>query len=210
MDPSGTNFKKPSCKKPSFKKPRLSYSLLLAAAVLLNAQSTVPGRAKGVPNFHRVNEHIYRGGQPSEAGLEALHAMGVKTVLDLRPTTERTVHEDKLLESRGMKYVNIPMPALGAPTLESVQNAIQVLTTDKAWPIFVHCQRGADRTGTVVACYRIQMEGWTSIRAMQEAEHLGLAPFQTGKKHFILSWNPPSGKGSIDSLVPVAPSTSSH
>ena len=70
--------------------------------------------------------------------------------------------------------------------------------SDKAWPVFIHCQRGADRTGTVIACYRILTQGWTNAQAMKEAESLGLASFQTGKKHFILGWNPPPPGRSLD------------
>jgi len=39
---------------------------------------------RGVPNFHTVNDNIYRGGQPSDEGLRALASAGVKTIVDLR------------------------------------------------------------------------------------------------------------------------------
>jgi hypothetical protein len=40
--------------------------------------------APGVPNFHQVNAHLYRGGQPNDAGWSSLAKLGVKTVVDLR------------------------------------------------------------------------------------------------------------------------------
>ncbi len=188
-------------------RPTIICALVAAAGALLQAQQPVPDHVKGLPNFHQVNEHIYRGGQPSADGLAALRTMGVKTVLDLRPPAERGARENNLLEGWGLKYINIPMPALGAPTLESVQQALSVLNSDKAWPVFIHCQRGADRTGTVIACYRILTQGWTNAQAMKEAESLGLASFQTGKKHFILGWNPPPPGRSLDAAIPIVPAT---
>ncbi len=184
---------------------RIGRAIILLAAALLQAQETVPGHVKGLPNFHRVNQHIYRGGQPSADGLAALHKMGMKTVLDLRQPAERAAQEDRLLEAWGIKYINIPMPPLSAPTTESVEQALSVLNSSQAWPVFVHCRRGADRTGTVVACYRIQVEGFTNRQAIEEAEKLGLASFQTGKKHFILTWSPPPAGRSFPGLIPLVP-----
>jgi tyrosine-protein phosphatase SIW14 len=190
---------------------RPSLSLLLVTAVFLRAQSAAPDYAQGLANFHQVNEHIYRGGQPSAAGLEALHAMGVKTVLDLRSRSDgHGASEQRMLESQGITYVNIAMPALGAPTPESISRALNLLLSDKAWPVFVHCQRGADRTGTVVACLRISNDCWTNGRALEEAERFGLATFQTGKKHFILAWGAPTSGHCLDHLIPLVPTTSSH
>ena len=34
--------------------------------------------------------------------------------------------------------------------------------------MFVHCQHGADRTGTATAVYRIVVEGWTKDEAIRE------------------------------------------
>lgn len=146
-----------------------------------------PTQVNGLHKFYRVNEHIYRSAQPSREGLQALAKLGVKTVIDLRGASERS-SESQLLEEIGIKYVNIPMPALGAPTLESVKRALALLVDQNAWPILVHCERGADRTGTVIACLRISQDGWSNQKALDEAKQLGLASIQTAKKHFILTW----------------------
>lgn len=166
----------------------------LAQSVFAQDPAGLPIRAaleqtqvNGLHKFYRVDEHIYRSAQPSREGLQALPKLGIKTVIDLRGASERA-SESELLGSMGIKYVNIPMPALGAPSLESVKQALALLIDQNAWPILVHCERGADRTGTVIACLRISQDGWSNQKALDEAKKLGLASIQTAKKHFILSW----------------------
>ena len=52
-------------------------------------------------------------------------------------------------------------------------------------PVFVHCKHGADRTGVIVACYRMRQDGWSTARAMDEAKLYGLSAFQIGMKRYI-------------------------
>jgi protein-tyrosine phosphatase len=148
-------------------------------------------QVKGLHRLYRVNEHIYRSAQPTQEGLESLPALGIKTVIDLRGPSERS-GEAQLLESLGIKYVNIPMPPMGSPSVESVKQALALLDDERNWPILVHCKHGVDRTGTVIACFRISEEGWSNQRALDEARLRGLAPTQTAKKHFILNWPAPA------------------
>jgi tyrosine-protein phosphatase SIW14 len=144
-------------------------------------------QVNGLHKFYRVDEHIYRSAQPSREGLQGLPKLGIKTVIDLRGASERA-SESELLGSMGIKYVNIPMPSLGAPSIESVKQALALLVDQNAWPILIHCERGADRTGTVIACLRMSQDGWSNQKALDEAKRLGLASIQTAKKHFILNW----------------------
>ena len=43
-----------------------------------------------IPNFHQVNQHVYRGGQPGPGAWQNLAKMGVKTVVDLRREDEHS------------------------------------------------------------------------------------------------------------------------
>ena len=38
----------------------------------------------------------------------------------------------------------------------------------KRAPVLVHCQHGADRTGTMIAVYRIAVQGWSKAKAIRE------------------------------------------
>jgi protein tyrosine/serine phosphatase len=53
---------------------------------------------RDLPNFHEVIAHqLYRGGQPTAAGLRALAAMGIKTVVDLRNEYPQYAQQGKFL-----------------------------------------------------------------------------------------------------------------
>ncbi len=170
--------------------------LACAAAAAFAAEPAAPG----VPNFHRVNEHLYRGGQPSQAGFSSLAALGVKLVLDLRPPGEHPVAvEERAVEAAGMRYLNLPMKGIGAPTEAEVAHALAVLGDQANGVVFVHCRRGSDRTGTVIACYRMTHDHWENRRALEEAKSFGLSWAERGMAHYILRFHPagePAAAGS--------------
>ncbi|QYM78746.1 hypothetical protein K0B96_15800 [Horticoccus luteus] len=51
--------------------------------------------------------------------------------------------------------------------------------------MFIHCQHGADRTGTIIACYRIRHDGWTADAALAEAKRYGMSEWEFGMKDFV-------------------------
>ena len=143
-----------------------------------------------VHNFHRVDDHVWRGAQPSAEGLRALAANGAKTILDLRPPEERSGKEKAEVESLGMQYRSDAMNGYHAPTDQQIQKALDTLGDQSAWPVFVHCHLGEDRTGTVIACYRIQHDGWDNRKALHEAKKMGMHPWERGMRKFVLQFHP--------------------
>jgi len=107
--------------------------------------------ARGIPNFHEVDSHVYRGAQPTEEGFKYLAKVGVKTVIDLRETDGRSRKEEKAVTAAGMKYINIPMTGLTPPSETEISRILDILESELGGPVFVHCKRGADRTGAVIA-----------------------------------------------------------
>src|SRR5438128_5378681 len=141
---------------------------LLAPAVLFAAIASA--QTAGVENFHKVNDTLYRGAQPTAEGFRSLAKMGVKTVLDLREFDSRSREEKRAVEAAGMKYVNVPLQGTNVPANGDVAMALTVLNNPANGPVFVHCRRGADRTGTIVAAYRIGHDHWSSDKALREAK----------------------------------------
>lgn len=160
-------------------------------AALLCTVSAPAQEANGLPNFKIVNEHILRGGQPTDDGFKKLAERGVKTVVDLREADEHSVpHEREVVESDGMRFVSVPMRGLSAPTPEQVSEVLSVLNDSDSWPVFIHCRRGSDRTGTVLACYRISHDHWQNQKALEEAKTYGLSFFERAMRNFIANFKP--------------------
>jgi protein tyrosine/serine phosphatase len=141
--------------------------------------------APGIRNFHEVDPGIYRGAQPTSEGFEYLAKLGVKLVIDLREPGERSRAEERVVAAAGMRYLNVPMSGLAAPTRTQANKILALLEDPSAGPVFVHCMRGADRTGAVIAAYRIDHDNWNSARALNEAFANGMSWFQYPRQHFI-------------------------
>ena len=167
------------------------WNVLLAAmaalTLVISAQENKTN--ENLPNFHQVSENLYRGAQPHRGGLKKLSELGIKTIINLRGASEETRNEQVEAEASGMRYFNIPMSGLGRPSDDQVERALSIIDARENWPVFVHCQRGADRTGVVIAVYRMMREQWTEQQAIDEAKRFGLATIQFRKKGYISDYH---------------------
>jgi len=151
-----------------------------------------------VHNFWKVNHQVYRGAQPTEEGFQSLAKLGIRTVIDLRPESEHSRGgEERIVEAAGMKYVSLPMEGMAKPTNEQVSRVIGILDDPAAGPVFLHCQRGADRTGALIACYRIRHDGWQNKKALSEARSLGMSWFQVALQRYVMAYKPPSASPGV-------------
>lgn len=141
--------------------------------------------APGIENFHQIDAHVYRGAQPTIQGIQYLAKVGVKTVIDLRAADGRSQKEEQLVTAAGMKYINVPMSGLTPPTQAEIAKILEILEDDSAGAVFVHCKRGADRTGAVIASYRIDHDGWDNASALREAMADGMSFFQLPRQSYI-------------------------
>jgi protein tyrosine/serine phosphatase len=128
-------------------------------------------------HFFQVDEHLYRGQQPTDHGFELLKAKGVKTVVNLREKSAQIAHEKEVVEKLGMKYVSIPINCLKPVSQAPVQAWVKVFSDPANGPIFVHCQHGRDRTGAFVGVYRIQHDGWKFKQTYAEMKEKGYRTF---------------------------------
>ena len=127
------------------------------------AQWAQPVALKGVPNLHKVSGDLYRSAQPTAEGMKNLRKMGIETVVNLR-----SFHSDRdEIGYAGLAYEHIYMKAWH-PEEEEVVRFLQIVTNPRRMPVLVHCQHGADRTGTMCAVYRVAVQGWTKDEAIKE------------------------------------------
>lgn len=157
--------------------------LMLAPEFASAGERGVPG-IEGIPNFTKVSESLYRGAEPSDFGLQRLKEMGAKSIIDLRMPAEVRKTEQTIAAANGMVYTNFPLRGLGAPRDEQVQAVLGLIDTLPS-PVFVHCVHGCDRTGTIIACYRITRDKWSGESALAEAKTHGLSDLERGMKKYI-------------------------
>ena len=131
----------------------------------------------GLPNFAHVTDMLYRGGQPSWAGLSALRGMGVGIIVNFREESAATAAEQREVESLGMRYVAIPWNGIHEPSNIQVVQFLDLVRNNPQARVFVHCQRGADRTGTMIAAYRIAVEHKSIAEAVSEMHQFHYAHF---------------------------------
>ena len=117
----------------------------------------------GLQNLFKINAGLYRGAQPTAEGIKELKKLGVKTIIGLRAS-----HTDgDILGDSKIAFEHIPMKTWH-PEEEDVVRFLQIVTDKTRQPVFVHCQHGADRTGTMCAIYRVAVDGWTKQQAIDE------------------------------------------
>ena len=179
--------------------------------ILLTVPAFAGSPLEGIKNFHQVDVDVYRGAQPDSKGFVGLAQLGVKTVIDLREPGRRSDAEQAMVTGAGMKYINVPMTGLTPPSQAEIARLLGILEDSNQGPVFVHCMRGADRTGAVIAAYRIHHDGWENARALKEAESMGMSSFQFPRKGFIREFQVASVPVNVPALASqpaaVAPSS---
>jgi len=165
----------------------------------VSAHSPFPAEARfserifgltGLTNMGRVTPYLYRGAQPSPEGYPSLKAMGIKTVINLRTTFSET----RLIEAAGMKSVEIPLSVLSDVNPKTVDAIIDIAENPDNQPVFVHCRQGQDRTGIVIAAYRMKVNGWSFTDAEAEMQSFGFNDIWVELTEFIRKYAKGLGK----------------
>ncbi len=131
-----------------------------------------------IPNFHKVNSWLYRGGAPGPEGIGKLQHLGIKTIISLEweligwPSDEIKEERDWAAKAN-LRFESIPLPAFWVPEGDQIERVLTLIRDPSNHPIYIHCDRGVDRTGFVIGVYRVKVEGWTSQQAYNEMVRLG-------------------------------------
>ncbi len=131
---------------------------------------------EGVPNFGKVTPMLYRGGQPNEEGFNRLAKMGIDIVVD----NGGSKRDRKLINKLGMRYVSLAWHC-PFPKDDVFARFLKLIKENPDKKIFVHCRLGDDRTGMMIAAFRMNRQGWTAEQAMKEMHAFGF----TGMHHLI-------------------------
>jgi tyrosine-protein phosphatase SIW14 len=135
-----------------------------------------------VRNFHEVTPFLYRGGQPGKEGYLALAESGIKTVISLRWGKKIVKAEKEAVQSLGMNFISMPLCYWKAPDISECEQFLQIVDKKANWPIFIHCFHGSDRTGLLIAMYRLTRQEWKVDDAYREMKDCGFHRFRI--RHF--------------------------
>ena len=170
---------------------RWQFALAAAVLALVAAAPLVYSshRNTHLRNLRVVEDGVlYRCGQLTPAGMErVLHDQSIKTVVTLRAARQPGQKspdewEEVVCAAKGVKFVRIVPRVWGAdetgeiPAEQGVQEFLKVMDDTANHPVLVHCFAGIHRTGTMCAIYRMEYQGWTAERAMEEMQFYGFAP----------------------------------
>jgi len=113
-------------------------------------------------NLYKVSDDVYRSAQPDEEDFPILSRLGIKTILNLRH-----YHADESeVESTDFVLKRLKIDASDIQFDELVKS-MQIIDSSPK-PILVHCWQGSDRTGAVIATYRMVFQNWPKEKAIDE------------------------------------------
>jgi len=161
------------------------HRIRLFVCLVAGTLSALAGDVPRIKNFDQAGTNVYRGAQPTKEGFRYLASIGVKIVIDLREAGDRAKAEERIVKDAGMAYVNVPMGRLLPPTEADLHKILPLLENSTGAPVFVHCRRGADRTGAVIAAYHIDHDHWDNARALKDAMAHHMRSFQIPRQNFI-------------------------
>jgi protein tyrosine phosphatase (PTP) superfamily phosphohydrolase (DUF442 family) len=105
---------------------------------------------------------LYRSGQLTGAQLiAAVRRYGIRTVINFQLPGKEMEAERALACKLGIGFVNLPMPGDGFGEEAQFRKVLEVSDDPARRPVLVHCARGTCRTGSAVALYRFERDGWT-------------------------------------------------
>lgn len=132
-----------------------------------------PNLSSEISNFQIVGAELWRGGQPTLNAFTLLKESGAKTIISLREDQPAVQKEREIVTALGMDYFAIPIRPFAIPEEEAIDFFLDIVSDRENQPCFVHCLHGMDRTGLVVAIYRMQVHNWSFEEAHEELLKMG-------------------------------------
>ncbi len=143
----------------------MTLRLCLTFVVLLSCST---GCARTLYNFNAVEpEVLYRSAQPSPLMLRwATKRHGIRSIINLRGRTPG--YESAFAAEHGLRLYHFNLSASRPPREEDIARFLALLRDPENLPAWVHCRSGVDRTGYMVAFFRMQEQGRTQESALHE------------------------------------------
>ncbi len=121
-----------------------------------------PVISESLENWYKVDDKVFRSSQPNSEGMSQLQHIGITEVLNLRYFHS----DDDEAKGTDLKLHRLKTEA-GELSEQEIIQALKIITGAKG-KILVHCWHGSDRTGAVIASYRVIVQGWSKDDAIDE------------------------------------------
>jgi len=150
----------------------------------------------GITNFAPVDDMFACGGALKPEAVAELKKRGFKAVVNFRPAGEQgaNVEEEKsAVTGAGLTYIHAPFTRTDEPpVIEKALDIFLAAAKDPAnRPMFFHCASGG-RASVMWLFKRVLSDGWTTEKALPEAESVGL--IQESLKKWALDYLKARGK----------------
>lgn len=137
-----------------------------------------------------VTNNLYRGSRPESVNdLLVLKSIGINTIISLETGWHKLFGwrgERKAWQHFGNPWLNVPLSDIFPPSLDECESICEIISMSKFAPFFVHCFSGVDRTGFVIAYYRVTRMGWCPFKAWKEAVDKGMHwRYYWWRRHFL-------------------------
>jgi len=160
--------------------------IAIAAALLLSmlavgcAHAPAPA-AVGVPavtasavKLMQPLPGLYTAGQPAAAEWAAIRALGVRTVINLRPPEEQAGRDEAAeVRAAGMRYLDIPVADAAAINADNARLLHAALAPGHGSGVLVHCASG-NRAGSLLALEQAEFDGMASQAALELGRRAGV------------------------------------
>ncbi len=117
-------------------------------------------------NLHRVTPGLWRSSLPDAQGFAAADALGIRTIVNLRPMPDMAPGPERAT------LEHIPVWTWHVTDGE-ILDFLRIASDPAKQPVLVHCQHGADRTGVMIAAYRVVVQDWSKEDAIREMQRGG-------------------------------------
>lgn len=144
-------------------------------------------------NFSMVAKGVYRGSYPNFRNFSFLKHLGLRSILFLCPEDYSPTNME-FLEANGIQLLNVAMEGNKEPFKmiepELVHQALAHVTNTKNHPIYIHCNKGKHRTGTVIGCLR-KLQLWTLSSIFEEYRRFAGIKARAIDQQYIELYVPP-------------------
>jgi protein tyrosine/serine phosphatase len=151
-------------------------SLILISLFLITSYAQA---ADPVLNFFKVEDGVYRGARPTsdQAINQLANNYGIRNIINLQGGDYFTIyrpviaylepgelpsaieHEKSVSIADGMGYFHAQLSAVNDINSEEnklIDDTLEFMHEKNNQPVFIHCEHGKDRTGLIIALYKVK------------------------------------------------------